>query len=507
MAPPQLDPLELPFAETLLAERCEEHLHTFTKQAWKHLDPAPFRDGRHLAIQAEYLEAFIAGEIPRLLLNVPPGHMKSLSVSVLLNAWCWTKRDRAGKRFMATSYRGDLALRDADKTRRLIRSKWYQDRWGNVLGALRDTALQIRKGQDVKSRFENEHGGFRFSTAVGGIMGEGGDFVILDDPHNVEQAESDDNREEVVRRIRLALPTRVRSPDGGVCVMMQRLHSRDYAGHMIADQADLVHLCLPARYEKKHPHVTVPVTLKKSGRVMPGDYRTEEGQLLWPELFSDERLAALEVELGAYGKAGQLQQRPVPRGGGMYKLKWFAGKFVDADDVPKGGACTRGWDLAATADNTRGQGDYTAGVKVRRVGGRFYVEHVKRFRGSPLQVRQTMKMTADADGKAVHIDFPQDPGQAGKSQAEDLAAEFARFRVHYSTESGSKEVRQDAPAAQAEAGNVYIVRGDWNQDFLDELTTFPTGDYDDQADGFARAYHRTARQSKGVRSGGYIGAS
>jgi len=493
--------------EAALAERCEDSLHLFTTEAWEHLDPATFVDGRHLEIQAEYLEAFINGEIPRLLLNVPPGHMKSLSVSVLLNAWAWTKKGRTGKRFAATSYRGDLALRDADKTRRLIRSRWYQDRWGDTVGALRDTKLKIRKGQDVKSRFENEHGGFRFSTAVSGIMGEGGDFVILDDPHNVEQAESDDNREDVVRRIRLALPTRVRSPDGGVCVIMQRLHTRDYAGVMIADKADLVHLCLPARYEKKHPHVSVPITLKKSGRELPGDFRTEEGQLLWPELFADERLTSLEVELGAYGKAGQLQQRPVPRGGGMYKLKWFAGKFVDADDVPKRAMRCRGWDLAATEENVQNRGDYSAGVKLARAGGKIYVEHVTRFRGSPLTVRKKMKMMADQDGKAVHIDFPQDPGQAGKSQAEDLAAEFPRNRVHYSPESGSKEVRQDAPASQAEAGNVYIVRGAWNGDFIDELCLFPNGDYDDQADGFARAYHRVARQPKGVRSGGYKGAS
>ena len=503
---PQPKADELPHAEAALAERCETSLHLFTKQAWPHLDPAPYVDGRHLAIQAEYLEAFIAGEIPRLLLNVPPGHMKSLSVSVLLNAWTWTVAERAGKRFMATSYRGDLALRDADKTRGLIRTQWYQERWGNVTGSLRETKLQIRKGQDVKSRFQNEHGGYRFSTAVSGIMGEGGDFVILDDPHNVEQAESDDNRDEVVRRIRLALPTRVRSPSGGVCIIMQRLHARDYAGHMISDQSELVHLCLPARYEKKHPHVSVPITLKKSGRALPGDYRTEEGQLLWPELFNEERLANLEIELGGYGKAGQLQQRPIPRGGGMYKLKWFGGKFVDAAEVPKGGKCARGWDLAATAENVAGKGDYTAGVKVRRVEGRIYVEDVIRFRGSPLTVETKMKTTADQDGKVVHIDFPQDPGQAGKAQAESLAGMFPRYRVHYSPESGSKETRQDAPAAQAEAGNVYIVRGPWNGIFIEELCDFPRGDYDDQADAFSRAYHCTLRQPAGVRSGAITGA-
>jgi predicted phage terminase large subunit-like protein len=175
--------------------------------------------------------------------------------------------------------------------------------------------------------------------------------------------------------------------------------------------------------------------------------------------------------------------------------------------VPRGGKICRGWDLAATAENTKGQGDYTAGVRVRRVGGKTYVEDAIRFRGSPLQVEQQMKMQADQDGKVVHIDFPQDPGQAGKSQAENLAGMFPRSRVHYSPETGSKETRQDAPAAQAEAGNVYIVRGAWNRDWLEEVCAFPNGEYDDQCDAFARAYHRTCKQPGGVRSGGYKGAS
>lgn len=506
--PPQPKGHELTDLEYALAERCERSLHTFTKQAWKALDPVPFRDGRHIAVMSEYLEAFIAGEIPRILINIPPGHMKSLEVSVLLNAWAWTQLEHVGKRFMMTSYRGDLALRDGDKTRKLIKSEWYQSRWGKRVGAIRDTEVEIRKGADVKSRFENTAGGYRFSTSIAGIMGEGGDFVGLDDPHNVEQAESDENREEVVRRIRMALPTRVRSIDGGVVVMMQRLHTRDYSGIMLADEADLVHLCLPARYEKKHPHVTVPITLKKTGRKLPGDWRETEGELLWPENFPESRLTPLETELGAYAKAGQLQQRPIPRGGGMYKLQWFGGKFCDPDDVPKGGIVCRGWDLAATEEGEVSKApDWTVGCKVRRVKGRIYIEDVVRFRGSPLEVRKTMTTTADMDGKAVIIDFPQDPGQAGKSQAQSLAGEFPRRRVYFSPETGSKEVRQDAPAAQAEAGNVYIVRAPWNRVFIEELTTFPKGDFDDQADALARAYHRVAGKKGKAGSGGIRGAS
>ena len=491
----------LPELEVRLAEECESHLRVFTRQAWEHLDPVPFIYGRHIDLMDEYLEAFIAGEIPRLLLNIPPGHMKSLSVSVLLNAWAWTKPSRTGLRFMATSYRADLALRDADKTRELIRSPWYQERWGNVVGPMRETRLQIRRDQDQKTRFQNSHGGYRFSTSTSGIMGEGGDFIILDDPHNVEQAESDYQRDLTVERIRMALPTRVRSPNGGVCVMMQRLHERDYAGAMIADATDLVHLCLPARYEKKHPFVSVPITLKKSGRELAGDYRTEERELLWPGLFNEERVGGLETEIGSYATAGQLQQRPHPREGGLFKRSWFDEHFVAA--APKGGAIVRGWDLAATEGGTA---PFTVGLRLRYVGRKIYIEDVIRFRGSPGKVRQTMRDTGDQDGKAVIIDFPQDPGQAGKAQAIDIAADFPRNRIYYSPESGDKSVRAQAPAAQAEAGNVYIVRAAWNSDFLAELCAFPGGAFADQVDAFSRAYHRAVRTPGRPISGAIRGA-
>ncbi len=497
---------DLPYLDARLAERMESSLYLFTQEAWEYLDPVPFIAGRHIQIMDEYLEAFIDGEIPRLLLNIPPGHMKSLSVSVLLNAWCWTKAERVGKRFMATSYRADLALRDADKTRVLLRSEWYQRRWGNIVGALRETKLQMRADQDQKTRFANDKGGYRFSSSVAGIMCEVGDFVILYDPHNVEQAESDDNRDAIVDRIRMALPTRVRSTNGGACVMMQRLHERDYAGAMIADEAELVHLCLPARYEKKHPYVSVPLQLTKSGRTLPGDFRESEGELLWPELFNEPRLSMLEIEIGSYARAGQLQQRPHPREGGLFKREWFHDKFVDA--APKGGIKVRGWDLAATPDTAANvsRAAYTVGLRVTYFERRIYVEDVVRFRGSPNKVRTTMRNLGDQDGKSVVIDFPQDPGQAGKAQAEDIAADFPRHRIFYSPESGDKAIRAEAPAAQAEAGNVYVVRGAWNGPFLDELCAFPGGSFADQVDAFSRAYHRAVRSPRRPTSGAISGA-
>ena len=120
----------------------------------------------------------------------------------------------------------------------------------------------------------------------------------------------------------------------------------------------------------------------------------------------------------------------------MFKRDDF--NIIDASEVPKGGTVVRGWDLAAT-DATQvdaKKAAWTVGLKVRYVKRKIYIEDVIRFRGSPHKVRTKMRTAAAQDGKVVKIDFPQDPGQAGKAQAEDIAADFPRYRIYYSPESG-----------------------------------------------------------------------
>lgn len=474
-------------------------LHDFLESAWSEVDPAPLVLGRYTRTLCWVLEQVLKGRIKRLIINVPPGHMKSLTVSVFWPAWAWLMRPEYT--FAFTSYRGDLALRDADRSRDLIRSEFYQELLTGRPGGFK----LLRSGQDTKSRFANNLGGYRFSSAVSGIMGEGGRIVVIDDPHNVEQAESDGVRDETVRKIRLALPTRVRSKDGAVVVIMQRLHPRDLTGVLLEEEPGLwTHLCLPARFEPTwrdkdglhgHPH---PCRF---------DWRKTENELLFPELFDQKRIEELTVGLTEYGEAGQLQQRPHPREGGMFKRDDF--KIIDASEVPKGGIIVRGWDLAATdaSQVDAKKAAWTVGLRLRYVGRKIYIEDVIRFRGSPHKVRTKMRTAAAQDGKVVKIDFPQDPGQAGKAQAEDIAADFPRYRVHYSPESGDKTIRAEAPAAQVEAGNVYLVRGAWNGVFLDEAGAFPGSTFKDQIDAFSRAYHRAVRAPRRPTSGSVKGAA
>src|SRR5690606_19870065 len=196
----------------------------------------------------------------------------------------------------------------------------------------------------------------------------------------------------------------------------------------------------------EHPFICLP-TRTKAGRLLPGDWRKKEGELLWPELFPEERVKTLETALGSYGAAGQLQQRPVPREGGMFKRHWFS--IVEA--MPKGGKHVRGWDLAGTEEATNAGAAYTVGVRMSLVDGTYYVSHVLRERLSPAGVEKAMKNTARQDGYNTVIDFPQDPGQAGKSQAQHLAKLLAPYRAFFSPESGAKETRAEGFAAQAEA--------------------------------------------------------
>ena len=447
---------------------------------WPWIDPAPFKDNWHIGCIAEHLEAVNLGQIRRLLINIPPRHMKSLSVSVAWPAWSWLRKEDGplcgpSVQFLFASYAQSLSTRDSVKCRRLIDSPVYQRRWGD--------RFRLTSDQNTKTRFENDKGGYRLATSVdGSLTGEGGGILVIDDPHNVRDKES-----EIVRQTTLdwwdeSMSNRLNDPMTGAYVMiMQRVHHQDLAGHVL-DKGGWEHLCLPARYEHDHPHVSVH------------DKRTRDGDLLWPDRFPEKAVQQLEADLGSYGAAGQLQQRPAPRSGGMFDREWWG--IVDA--TPAGGETVRGWDLAGTeeAAGKKNKSAYTAGCRMKKVAGVYYIEDMVRFRGSPAQVERAIGNTAEADGRNVVIDLPQDPGQAGKAQVRYLVKQLAGFNARFSPESGAKPVRAEALSVQAEAGNVKLVRGAWNTAFIDEATFFPNSDYLDQIDAASRAFHRLTGKGK-----------
>jgi hypothetical protein len=170
----------------LRAEKARRHLSEFVAQAWPVLEPAtPFVQGIHVQAICQHLQAVTEGRIGNLIINVPPGHAKSLLTAVFWPAWVWI--DNPQIRWLFASYSAQLSVRDSVKCRRLIESDWYQQRWGR--------RYQLTSDQNQKHRFENDQTGYRIATSVGGsATGERADVVVVDDPHSVDQAESDAER-------------------------------------------------------------------------------------------------------------------------------------------------------------------------------------------------------------------------------------------------------------------------------------------------------------------------
>lgn len=442
----------------------------FVRSAWHVLEPSSeLKWGWSLDAICQHLEAVTKGDIKRLLINVPPGCMKSLLAGVLWPAWEWGPQGRPGLRYLGTAHKQDLGVRDNLKCRRLIQSEWYQARW----------PMKLTGDQNAKTKFENDHTGFREAMAFTSMTGSRGDRIILDDPLSVDHANSDADLRAAELTFTEALPTRVNNDDSAIVVIMQRLHEKDTAGIILKRDLGYVHLCLPMRFEAERKCVT---------SIGFEDPRTYDGELLFPERFPEATVSSLEKTMGSYAAAGQLQQRPAPREGGMFKRAWFP--VVRA--IPAGTRFVRGWDLAAT----EGAGDWTVGVKIgRQKNGRFLIANVARDRKSAAGVERLLLNTASQDGYECTISIPQDPGQAGKAQTSYLVQQLAGYTVKTSTESGDKVTRAGPLAAQAEAGNVDILEGDWNDAFFEEITIFPNGTKD-QMDAASRAFNELVMGSK-----------
>jgi predicted phage terminase large subunit-like protein len=154
----------------------------------------------------------------------------------------------------------------------------------------------------------------------------------------------------------------------------------------------------------------------------------------------------------------------------------------------------RFWDRAATEPTEGTDPDYTAGVKLSKlVDGRFYVEHVERFRYSPFKRDQIIKNTATTDSVAVEIVLEQEPGASGKAEISYIIGKLAGFRVTAVSATGDKVTRAGPASSQAEAGNILVRRAEWNKAFFEELTNFPDGNHDDQVDALSGAFNALAQ--------------
>lgn len=314
---PQLTPLQLSAVQRKLeAEQAKREarrkqagrggLIEFVKYFWHVLEPqTPLVLGWSLEAICLHLEAITFGDYEknRILINVPPGFMKSLLANVFWPAWEHGPMNMPHLRYVTFSYSSSLTERDNGRFRDLVISREYQDLWGD--------RFELRKvGETLVS---NDKTGWKLATSVRGVgTGQRGDRVIFDDPHNVKEAESDTVRGETVRWFEEGMENRLNDlKAGAIVVIMQRVHERDVSG-AILERDDYVHLCIPMEYEEGR-HCETEIGWE--------DPRTEDGELAWPDRFAETEIQTFKRR--PYMWAGQYQQRPEPRGGGIFKRDWW----------------------------------------------------------------------------------------------------------------------------------------------------------------------------------------
>jgi predicted phage terminase large subunit-like protein len=324
--------------EYLSRLKAEESFYEFVKQAWEYVEgpKRPYSDNWHMKALCDHLQAIYEGDLKCLLINLPPRCSKSLVMCVFFPAWVFLKAPHL--RIYCSSHSRSLSLRDSIRCRALIGSDWYQARWGD--------RFFIKKNIDSQIKFETNAGGFRECTSVKSkTTGNEGDILLLDDPNNAIDAESDVKRNSINESYAAGWSNRLTSYDTGRSVVaQQRTHQMDVSGYILENDPLFVHLMLPMEFEAERKCRTVTL----SGKVWE-DPRNIPGELLWPNRIGDSALKRLKNGLGSeYRIAGQLQQRPAPAEGGLIKKAWW--KLWKHPSAPKYTQIIQSWDTALNAN-------------------------------------------------------------------------------------------------------------------------------------------------------------
>lgn len=280
----------------------------FIRYFWPVIEPGrTLVEGWALEAICLHCEAVTFGHLRKVLMNVPPGFMKSLVLNVFWPAWEWGPMQMPWLRYLCFSYSPDLTERDNDRFGMVIGSPEYQALYGP------DAPSGFKVRSLAKTKVQNWQTGWKIATSFGGLgTGERADRVLIDDPHNVKSAESDATRNETVRVFRESLQSRLNDMDkSAIIVIMQRVHESDVSGCIISQQV------------RGYDHLMIPMEFDPGRRCTTSigwtDPRKVEGELAWPERFSANVVAAMKIDLGDFAYAAQAQQTPVPRGGGIIK--------------------------------------------------------------------------------------------------------------------------------------------------------------------------------------------
>lgn len=464
----------------LVRSVCHESFFEFVKRFWDVIIPETPVWNWHIEylcdIFQEDAERVFRDE-PKLhdtIVNISPGTTKSTILSIMGPAWIHARRP--DMRVLAASHTQQLTFELGRKCRMVEESELYRAAFPEMVPS---------RDQWTKSLFMNTKGGGRMAATVGGMspMGFHAHFILVDDPLDPQQAKRSTETEIDAANnfMTEVIPSRKVNKETAITwLIMQRLHQNDPTGHLLKKKGGIRHICLPAERSNK----VRPLKLRR---------RYRDG-LMDPARLSMKVLNEARRDLGEFGYAGQYQQHPVPRGGGMFKtLKFEIDKPPPMTSKQWIGIC-RGWDKAGTKDG----GAYTVGTKLGRwrpAGAPkdgsedvWWVLHVERGQWDSHEREQTIMRIAKTDRRRTEIGIEQEPGSGGKESAQLSVKRLAGYRVRVKPAVGSKEDRADSWSEMVNAGAFKMAEGEWNEAFIDELKYFPHGTYKDQVDAGSIAF-------------------
>ena len=463
----------------LAADLCRDSFSFFCQEFWAVLHPDEvLRWGWHneymCRVKQRAAERVFAG-LPKehdLLFNVPPGTTKSTIESVMFSPWTWTRMPSA--RHICSSHTQELVHDLARQSRDIVQSEKYQTYFPGIT---------LREDQRTKGYYINNRGGFRLSVTVGGKTPTGfhSHFLSVDDAIDPKKAISQAELKTANDFMVQTLSTR--KVDRAVTVttlVMQRLAQDDPSGawlRRMQGKPGLKHICLPAEVTKD----IKPKALRKKyvdGLLDP---------VRMPRAVLDEEKAK-----GNFFYSGQMLQNPIPAGGLMFNTDML--KVVRMEQGIKFKRVVRAWDNASVSKG----GDFTVGVLMGITNEhlpRIWVMDVVRGQWDTNDRERQKTRTAEADGKGVVVIQEQEGGSGGKDTAVTTTIRLGLlgFKVEVVKPSGDKELRADPFSQQVNAGNVYLVPGNWNDQYIEELKFFPHGSYDDQVDGSSLGYNQLTK--------------
>ena len=477
--------IELQTTEIILYRDLLQHnFYEFFKFFWTAINNETLIDNWHIKYLCDELQSVAERVFRRekkeydLIINIPPSMSKTSILNIYFPLWCWVNDYTIP--FISVSYSYQLSINISEKCRDVLRSDLFQKYFYDI---------KVKEDSDTKQLFkvvkDNKVGGFRYATSVGGtISGFHGHFLLLDDPLNAVDALSEVKIKNVNEWIDNVIYSRKVDNDVSVVILiMQRLHENDVTGYLLEKNKNIKHICLPAIESEK----VQPVKLKK--------YYVDG--LLDTQRLSKDILEQKRIEMGDYAFAMQYLQQIVPKAGSFFDVsKLLTINNLDEKEVVR---VVRYWDKAGTHQG----GAYTVGVKMALLKNKTYIVlDVVRGQWEAGEREKIIKQVAELDGREVSIIVEQEPGSGGKESAEATIRNLAGYRCYADRPTGDKILRADTFAVQLNAGNVALLRAEWNSEYRKELEFFPYGKYKDQVDASSGAFNILLKQGRGIATKG-----